>query len=87
MKNNTEKAGQLAAKSEYFMLHQIKLYPVNTRFGSIMWHVSDAGITCELTGLPEIIGQFDDEGEAREFVQKTIELYENGFFAGFFDDE
>lgn len=80
IKNDTNKAGIIASKPQFFMLHQIKVAAIHTRFDNVQWFVWDAGIIDELTGHPEVVGQYETEEEAISRARYLEEYYESVFF-------
>jgi len=64
--NDTEKAGQLAAKKIPFgPFHRFSIAPVHVRSGyRVMWFVWDSERTDEETGLPTVVAQCWDRRKA-----------------------
>ena len=83
MINNPRKAGRIASKPVYFMLSQIKVAAIHTRFESVDWFVWDAGIIDELTGHPEVVGQYSTREQAIERAKSLAAAYEAGLFADY----
>jgi hypothetical protein len=81
IKNDTNKAGMIASKPQFFMLHQIKVAAIHTRFDSVQWFVWDAGIIDELTGHPEVVGQYDTEEDAIKRAKYLADRYESELFS------
>jgi hypothetical protein len=81
MQNNQLLAGRIATKPVYFMLSQIKVAAIHTRFDNVEWFVWDAGIINELTGHPEVVGQYPTKEEAIERAKSLADAYEAGLFA------
>ena len=83
MKNQAIKAGQIASKPEFFMLHQIKVAAIHTQFNAVEWFVWDAGIINELDGHPEVVGQYATRDEAIARAKDLSAAYEGGLFADY----
>ena len=83
IKNDINKAGMIASKPRFFMLHQIKVAAIHTRFDSVQWFVWDAGFIQEETGLPEVVGQYETESEALARARELADAYEAGLFADY----
>lgn len=68
MKNNPNKAGKLACEIKSFAVPgsdwPINVAAIHTRFQKVEWFVWDTGILEEMTGHPEVIGQYATEEEA-----------------------
>jgi len=79
IKNDTNKAGMIASKPKFFMLHQLKVAAIHTRFDRVQWFIWDANIIDELTGHPEVVGQYDTEDEAVNRAKYLEEQYESEF--------
>lgn len=83
IKNDVSKAGMIASKPQFFMLHQIKVAAIHTRFDNVQWFVWDAGVIDETTGHPEVVGQYDTEDEAIARAKDLAAAYEAGLFADY----
>ena len=68
MINNPRKAGRLATKIESFDMPgsdwKINVAAIHTRFDAVEWFVWDTGLLDEMTGHPEVIGQYATQQEA-----------------------
>lgn len=83
IKNDPSKAGQIATKPHYFMLSQIKVAAIHTRFDAVEWFVWDAGIIDDLTGHPEVIGQYATKDEAMARANDLAAAYDADLFADY----
>jgi len=81
IKNDTNKAGMIASKPKFFMLSQIKVAAIHTRFDNVQWFVWDAGVIDELTGRPEVVGQYETEHDAISRAKYLENYYEAEFFS------
>ena len=75
---------RIATKPVYFMLSQIKVAAIHTRFDAVEWFIWDAGQIDELTGHPEVVGQYATEQEAIDRAKSLADAYEAGLFADYF---
>jgi len=70
IKNDANKAGQLAAKKKLFGGDsRYAVAPIHTRFDAVEWFVWDAEIPDETTGMASVIRQAATEQEAIEGLE------------------